>query len=195
MAKLKNDPILPVDPPRDESAEDAGRSDYQGGAEDAGADQGREDQDRQADLGGMGAVPPVDESGESMDDGVDLEGAVSKSYFASLVVLGGGMMGRPDDQAEADTMVVVVVQDDMERPGLSHRIRKARTTSGDTELQDGANRLGQQGGLKSAAPRRASRLAAPRPVFLQSAPSTPVPMRPPGFNLPMLPGLRVPRRS
>ena len=193
MAKLKNDPTQQVDPPRDESAEGAGRSDYQGGAEDAGADQGRQGQDRPDDLGGMGIVPPVDESGESMNDGVDLEEAVTKSPFAGLVGLGGGMMGRPDDQAGAGT-TVVVVQDEMERPTRTHRSRKVRTTSGDPELQEGANRLGQQGGLKSAAPRRARRLAAPRPVFPQSAPSTPVPMRPPGFNLPMLPGLRVPGR-
>ena len=182
MAKLKNDPTQQVDPPGD------------GSAEDAGADQGREYQDRPADLGGMGIVPPVDESGGYMDDGVDMEGAVTKSPFASFVGLGGGMMGRPDDQAEADTMVVVVVQDEMERPVPSHRNRKARTTSGDPELQDAANRSGQQGVLKSAAPRRARRLAAPRPVFPQPAPSTPVPMRPPGFNPTMLPGLRVPRR-
>ena len=160
MAKLKNDPILPVDLPKDESAEGAGRSDYQGGAEDAGADQGRQEQDRPDDLGRMGIIPPLDESGESMDDGVDLDRAVSKSSFASFVGLGGDTVGRPDDQAGADTMVVMVVQDDMERPVPSHRSRKACTTSGDPELQDAANRSGQQGVLKSAAPRRARRLAS-----------------------------------
>ena len=107
-----------------------------------GADQGRQDHDRPADLGGMGAVPPVDESGESMDDGVDMEGAVTKFPFASLVGLGGDIMRRPDDQAEADTMVVVVVQDDMGRPAPCPRSRKARTTSGDTELQGAPKRLG-----------------------------------------------------